>query len=289
MAKSPTNLPPKSEAPAAHGSAEPEDASNGGVAAAGAPSLPAGESQAPAEPTSAADLVAQDRDGFPGEANLPGSTEATEAAGGNPGVGTPGSPATPTTAAAMVAGDKETHPPDGGSAPVGRPRLEDTPERRREREKKARQKAKREGREYKPEEPPLAPVVPMLPPSNPPPPMPPPVDYGAMGAVLVDLVTQTAANILGPEWLPRSIDDGKGNKVEERTVLIGATAAYLKSRQMPDIPPGWVLVAVVAAYATPRFTQPTTRQRIGGVLNWFKGLFKRKPRPGEAQPVRQAA
>jgi hypothetical protein len=97
------------------------------------------------------------------------------------------------------------------------------------------------------------------------------VDYPALAAITFDFSTGTLSNFLGPEWQPKS--------PEERQMVLGPLADYFKSKQIDDIPPGVLLLAVVGVYALPRFQAPSTSQKIKPALSWvwskFKGWWRR--------------
>lgn len=99
-----------------------------------------------------------------------------------------------------------------------------------------------------------------------------PVDYDAMGKMCVDVVTGTATQFLGPDWKPEDV---------EHETLSKATATYLRAKQFPDVPPGWVLCFVVFAYSIKRLQMPDTQSRIGRLKHKIKGAF----RMGKRGPV----
>jgi hypothetical protein len=81
-----------------------------------------------------------------------------------------------------------------------------------------------------------------------------PTDYKGMAQICVTVTTSGLVQVFGQEWLPSS---------EENTALTDATAAYLKSINMTDIPPGWMLLLVVSMYALPRVTAPGFAAKFG--------------------------
>jgi SAM-dependent MidA family methyltransferase len=94
------------------------------------------------------------------------------------------------------------------------------------------------------------------------------VDYKAMSEMLFDMSTGVAATSLGQEWLPKS--------VEERQMVCKPLAAYMKSKEMKDLPPGVVLSFVVLAYSMPRFAQPSTKEKLVRGWFWLKSKLQRK-------------
>lgn len=113
----------------------------------------------------------------------------------------------------------------------------------------------------------------------------PAVDFTALAGSLVDMSTGTAATVLGPEWQPRS--------PEERQLLVTHLAAYLKAKDVKDIPPGWMLVIVLGAYSLPRLSQPATKEKLRFGWTWLKikviPFFRRKraniPKPANIEPM----
>jgi hypothetical protein len=91
------------------------------------------------------------------------------------------------------------------------------------------------------------------------------VDYHAMGIMCVDVVTGVAQQLGGAEWRPSA---------DEYTNLTNATETYLRAKEFPDIPPGWVLCFVVCGYALPRLNSPTMREKLGRVGDKIKGVFR---------------
>jgi hypothetical protein len=91
------------------------------------------------------------------------------------------------------------------------------------------------------------------------------VDYHAMGVMCVDVVTGVAQQLGGAEWRPST---------DEYTNLTNATETYLRAKEFPDIPPGWVLCFVVCGYALPRLNSPTMREKLGRVGDKIKGAFR---------------
>lgn len=97
-------------------------------------------------------------------------------------------------------------------------------------------------------------------------------DYLALAGITFDMATGVLSMTFGPEWQPRSPD--------EKNAVCSALAAYMKSKGMTDLPPGYVLSFVALAYAAPRFAVPTTRDKIKFFFGWIKdrvfGIFRRK-------------
>jgi hypothetical protein len=100
-------------------------------------------------------------------------------------------------------------------------------------------------------------------------PGPAPVNYDAMATTLFDISTGAAGKLFGPEWLPSSND--------EKQAVVGAAANYLRSKGLPDIPPGMMLVLVLGMYAAPRIQQPSTRGKLAAAWTWVRvKIFRRK-------------
>ena len=78
--------------------------------------------------------------------------------------------------------------------------------------------------------------------------------YMATAKMLVGTTTGGVAALLGPEWLI--------TEEEERVFITNATFEYLKSIQLADIPPGWVLLGAVAMYALPRVQTESFRLKM---------------------------
>ena len=115
------------------------------------------------------------------------------------------------------------------------------------------------------------------------------VDYPAVAGMTFDMLTNILASIFGPEWRPET--------AQEREMVVASLAAYMKSKQMPDIPPGLMLCLVVAIYSGKRLQAPSTRSKIKLIFAWCKDKFgrffrKRGPArvaeaPGPIQPLPQ--
>jgi len=95
-----------------------------------------------------------------------------------------------------------------------------------------------------------------------------PVDYDALGKMLVTVTTGMAVQFGGREWEATQ---------DEHKMLSDATAKYLRANNYADIPPGWMLVICVCAYATPRIGAPTVQAKIGNLGRKVKGFFIRQP------------
>lgn len=79
------------------------------------------------------------------------------------------------------------------------------------------------------------------------------VNYKALGGALVAMVTGAATTLIGPEWEPQP---------HESATLTETTAAYLKAKNVSDIPPGWMLVIAICSYALPRLATDNTQMKI---------------------------
>jgi hypothetical protein len=123
----------------------------------------------------------------------------------------------------------------------------------------------------------------------------PPVDYVALAGVAVDMTTQTLAMLIGPEWILGRIELPNGESVSERPMIVGPMAKWLEAKEVPDLPPGAILLLALGMYASRRARVPNTREKIGGMFAWAKGkLFgffrrKKKPAPVQARPQPEKA
>jgi len=95
----------------------------------------------------------------------------------------------------------------------------------------------------------------------------PKVDYDGMALLTVHTVVGVSVQLMGPEW---------NTSPEEDTNLCNATAAYFRAKQFPDIPPGWMLMFVVAAYVVPRLNHPNTKAKLARGRDKALNLFRRK-------------
>lgn len=77
------------------------------------------------------------------------------------------------------------------------------------------------------------------------------------------MMEAAAVGLISDEWKFR--DDA------EKNMLIDATEKYFRSANIPDIPPGLMLIAMFALYAAPRLSMPQTQQKISRI----KGKFTR--------------
>ena len=98
------------------------------------------------------------------------------------------------------------------------------------------------------------------------------VNYRKFAEQMFDMTTGIATGALGPEWKPKN--------PEERESVVVPLEVYLRSQEIPDLPPGVVLAIVVCAYAAPRLREPATKEKIAGLI----GKFKRKKRVLESAP-----
>lgn len=76
------------------------------------------------------------------------------------------------------------------------------------------------------------------------------VAYRQTAEMLVSMVTSTCTTMLDP-LMPPGAPSWKPEPAE-RAMLDTATETYLKATGMPDLPPGIVLLGVIAMYAMPR-------------------------------------
>ena len=100
-------------------------------------------------------------------------------------------------------------------------------------------------------------------------------NFGQMGALTFDMTTGALCSLFGPEWQAKT--------KEERDAVIAALAEYYKSKGMQDLPPGWMLLFVVAAYSAPRLAHNNTQSKLKLLGHWckvkvtgFLAMFKRR-------------
>jgi hypothetical protein len=97
--------------------------------------------------------------------------------------------------------------------------------------------------------------------------------YRDTAEMTVNMVTGALEQFGGEHWKP-----GEG----EDKSLKDATHAYFVAKDIPDIPPGWMLFLVVMAYATPRLNHEKTRAQIANIK--AKILGRRKwPTPSSVE------
>jgi hypothetical protein len=80
-----------------------------------------------------------------------------------------------------------------------------------------------------------------------------PRNFRAMAVTTVNAVTGACEQFGGEIWKP--------SESEQRN-LWDATEVYFREKNIPDIPPGWMLFLVVMAYATPRLNHPETQAKL---------------------------
>lgn len=85
--------------------------------------------------------------------------------------------------------------------------------------------------------------------------------YIEASKMLVGTVLSALA-MLGDHWRAKS---------EEETFLSDATYKYMKAKQLPDLPPGWVLLGAVCIYALPRLMHPETERQIAKLMGRNRG------------------
>jgi hypothetical protein len=123
-----------------------------------------------------------------------------------------------------------------------------------------------------------------------------PVDYQALAGLAVDGVAHIMAALIGPEWNLGSfkvpVSETESKTVEERPMLVGPMAKWMESKELPDLPPGAMVVLAFGLYASRRTRVPNTREKLGGFFKWGKnklfGFFSRKRKspvvPSEPKP-----
>jgi outer membrane biosynthesis protein TonB len=123
-----------------------------------------------------------------------------------------------------------------------------------------------------------------------------------MTATAATQMTILTAVILGGEDFAPEKNELAGG-MRDDIFLQQSYAAYLRTKNIIDVPPGVALAFALITYVAPRINKPKVQTRVGFVLmkvkNFFGGIFKRKNRDaaqshfgndGERQiDVRQAA
>ena len=86
---------------------------------------------------------------------------------------------------------------------------------------------------------------------------------------IIDTLTATLGAIFDPEeWKP--------SEAEHKT-LTGATARYMESRNLDDLPPGFALIIAAALYAIPRLVaKEKTRGKMSSFFGWARKLWTKK-------------
>jgi len=94
------------------------------------------------------------------------------------------------------------------------------------------------------------------------------INFEAPATMTFDMSVGILARLFGPEWNPAN--------AEERKQMIEGIRLYYQSINLPDIPPGYMLVILVAAYSAPRLAQPQTKDKLSRTWLWFKSKFSRR-------------
>jgi hypothetical protein len=94
------------------------------------------------------------------------------------------------------------------------------------------------------------------------------VDYTKLAEITFALSTGMLSGVFGPEWQPES--------EEEKKSVVLPLAAYYKSKDVSDLPPGVLLAVVVGAYSIRRLPKPGTSNKIKAAWFWVKSKFTRK-------------
>lgn len=92
---------------------------------------------------------------------------------------------------------------------------------------------------------------------------PTPDRYAQTGAILTDAFIGACVAVFGNEWLPKDND--------ERNNLASAATSYCRAKQLPDLPPGFVLLGAVAMYALPRLNLPATKSKLQTLTGRLRG------------------
>lgn len=119
------------------------------------------------------------------------------------------------------------------------------------------------------------------------------IDYDAMAEMIFGLGTDAISGIFGPAWKPRvgTITVPGKNGEPSRTLEFddskfpkSSLAEYMRRSKMPDIPPGWVLALALSTYAATRFRDPTTVERVRGIWGWVRSKFKKGKKADKFTP-----
>ena len=88
-------------------------------------------------------------------------------------------------------------------------------------------------------------------------------NFRGMAEMTFGLATGMLTTIFGPEWQPANPEEKEG--------VVKPLEDYFRVKQIPDLPPGWVLVIAVLAYSAPRLHHPNTRNKIVATVNKIRG------------------
>lgn len=108
--------------------------------------------------------------------------------------------------------------------------------------------------------------------------------FEAMAAMSFDMTTGLLARVLGPEWLPNPDPDDKSKSTERATMVLAIKKYYASVKNLPDIPPGYMLCFVCLAYAAPRMSAQPTRTKLQQAWLWLKSKISRN-RPKQTGPL----
>lgn len=114
------------------------------------------------------------------------------------------------------------------------------------------------------------------------------VDYDQLANVLVEMTTEIMASAIGPEWRPGKLQGPNGISIDERITLTRPLAIYMESKELPDLPPGVVVLLAIGLYSSRRFHQENTRKKFGWMFKAAKekifGFFRRKKKNAPPAP-----
>lgn len=88
------------------------------------------------------------------------------------------------------------------------------------------------------------------------------------GKTCAECLFQGASLLGGPEWQPK-VDATQ----DERRDVAAAFTTYCRAKNLSDIPPGIILLAIITSYAAPRFAQPITQKRATGAIIWLRTKY----------------
>lgn len=99
-----------------------------------------------------------------------------------------------------------------------------------------------------------------------------PIVFKHAGRAAAQLTVGTSAMLFGPAWY---LDERKDTERDEYHAMASAYAAYFQANGIADIPPGYMLALVLAAYAAPRVSDPETLTRFQKMALGAKNLWTR--------------
>lgn len=96
------------------------------------------------------------------------------------------------------------------------------------------------------------------------------------GAMMGTLMVRLSVGVGGNAFLPRMLTiPGLQQPVSEQDMLNGAWGDYFVANGITTLPPWAALMGALSMYYLPRFQDTEVRQRVGGVMGWFKDKITR--------------